>query len=176
MAVVYTDPFEPITTLETDDRSPCSTRALRALVRNANNLKAYVCNPKIIPGQHWQGGILSANASTTETTVAAWPRLPAPRGFLTIRFVLGAVRTAGAGTTTFQLYSDSIPWVGVLTDSSFYRVGSVAVASATFAHYETTLGLIREERSDTTWMRLTAQNSNLTTRARALHLDAWLEI
>lgn len=178
MAVVYTSPFEAVTAIETDDRSPVSVRMARAFLRNANNLHAYVCNPKLIPGQFWRGGLLSANASTAETFMAMWPALPLPQGFSTIRWVVGGRRSAGTAAITVRLYADVIPYRGIESAAGILQVGSVSITSGTHALYEGTTPVPSLDAliADLVFLRLTAQNGDGATRASLLHLDAWLEV
>lgn len=190
--------FRPLTIEETADADALSVHGIYTARENANVLKAYACAPVLIPGQYWNGGYIpqpgvhSVFTADKEYYLAKWPPVPLPRGFQSLRGVIGADIQAGGGDSDLRLYSDVRPFYGPdeedsLLTSSFSAAASVTsaiVVSGTFAYYTFTLGSASAPLNTTPFSGIGEPNIHLTlthspsaaaTRVRVWTLSVWCD-
>lgn len=94
MAIVHSDQRRPFVIDSSGDTDALSSRLYKRLTHNVNNLITYCARPTVIL-QHWPGG--QVHGTTGEAFVAQFPGRIIPPFYREIRFVLGAVQTAGGG-------------------------------------------------------------------------------
>jgi len=177
MTALYTQQHRVLTTRETSAKDPLSVRFCIDAERNLNNYKGHVGAHKIIsewgvPADKW----ISADSVTTETVVHVFAPRYIPDGYQRLWWTLCGVRTTGAGSTVFRLYSSPVQYKGpaAFDDSYLFQgwsVDDLTIDSATHQAPTSDDLEIMRNASDDTWLILTAANSNNTTRARVCNLD-----
>ena len=176
MAAVYTTQYQPISDYETGSGAPLSVRAARDLTDSMNNAKRYAMLDKVLShiSPVWTQ---SVDTYTDEwVTLAFAPRI-IPRGFPSLRYFLGHLRTSGAGQTTWRVYSMPSQYMGgVNFVAGMLPAGtknsSIITTSDTYAISTNTVDIARG-KGDESWLLLTGQNNISTSVAEIITLDAW---
>lgn len=163
MAVVWTQQYRPINSVETRDGDGLSTRAVRDHARNANVFNGTVA-PRLALMAGEYPAVEHGAAGTAETLLwQAW--IPAHIMFDTYQIKFWAYNKSAAVDGIVRFRCDEVPYVGpaLISTGSFtdnMQVVSVTVTGDTLAGaawYEAEIPIVRS-RAHMSWLSMTYEN------------------
>lgn len=178
MAIVYTQQYNPVSDVETESQYPCSYRWARDTGDNLNNLKAHVACTRI-RGQFFAGALSTPESNTAEVCLAILAPVFIPTGYNRISWTCCYNHLSGSNSVTLRAYSMTGLWRDSPVMNTAKIIGEYHVSSATSEsggawNIATARDLeIARDGKGRTWVVLTGQNADSSTRLSVATLDAW---
>lgn len=157
-----------------------SISMVRSMEGAVDNYTKYVGNHKIV-GQPCVPEWASHDSTTEERVIMPFSYRNVPDGFLDFIVVLHHYRTQGTGTTDWRVYCARKPYSGpVVMDpvalGAFRKVCTIQTSESDLRRSATTLRITRGRAGSdpvASWLVLTAENSDSSTRSALTSIDVW---
>jgi hypothetical protein len=167
--------YRPTPVIGTGD--PVTVGDLLTMARNVNNTKAFGVVHKMRSQPFWPW-VYSADSHTDELVTLVMAPVFIPEGFETIRWTLGHKRTGGGSTVAWKLYCTDHLYIGPQNAIDTDKLGPDYTSDTLTTNQDNwfpehgLLDIVRDEATGLSFLLLTSQNGDGSTRGAINALDA----